>query len=99
MLMRWALRLVFIALGVCAYTSLASGVYGVIRHPSYLGLLINSMGWSLAFRSGVGVPLTLLLIPPLLARIDAEENLLHSQFGDEYNTYRSHTWRLIPGIY
>ena len=30
---------------------------------------------------------------------DAEENLLHSQFGDEYNLYRSHTWRLIPGIY
>jgi protein-S-isoprenylcysteine O-methyltransferase Ste14 len=26
-----------------------SGVYGVIRHPSYLGLLINSLGWALAF--------------------------------------------------
>jgi protein-S-isoprenylcysteine O-methyltransferase Ste14 len=81
------------------HTLVTSGVYGVIRHPSYLGLLINSMGWSLAFRSGVGVLLTLLLIPPLLARIDAEENLLHSQFGDEYNTYRSRTWRLIPWIY
>ena len=76
-----------------------SGIYGVIRHPSYLGLLINSLGWSLAFRSGVGVLLTVLLIPPLLARIDAEENLLHSEFGDDYNAYRSHTWRLIPGIY
>lgn len=76
-----------------------SGIYGVIRHPSYLGLLINSLGWSLAFRSGVGVLLTVLLIPPLLARIDAEENLLHSQFGDDYNAYRSHTWRLVPGIY
>jgi protein-S-isoprenylcysteine O-methyltransferase Ste14 len=76
-----------------------SGIYGVILHPSYLGLLINSLGWSLAFRSGVGVLLTVLLIPPLLARIDAEENLLHSEFGDDYNAYRSHTWRLIPGIY
>jgi protein-S-isoprenylcysteine O-methyltransferase Ste14 len=76
-----------------------SGVYEVIRHPSYLGLLINSLGWSLAFRSGVGVLLTVLLIPPLLARIDAEENMLYSQFGGEYNMYRSHTWRLIPGIY
>ena len=76
-----------------------SGIYGVIRHPSYLGLLINSLGWSLAFRSGVGVLLTVLLIPPLLARIDAEENLLHSEFGDDYNAYSSHTWRLIPGIY
>jgi protein-S-isoprenylcysteine O-methyltransferase Ste14 len=81
------------------HTLVTSGVYGLIRHPSYLGLLINSLGWSLAFRSGVGVTLTMLLIPPLLARIDAEENLLRSQFGDEYKTYLSHTWRLIPGIY
>jgi protein-S-isoprenylcysteine O-methyltransferase Ste14 len=81
------------------HTLVTSGVYGVIRHPSYLGLLINSLGWSLAFRSGVGVLLTVLLIPPLLARIDAEENLLHSEFGDNYNVYRSRTWRLIPGIY
>lgn len=76
-----------------------SGVYRVIRHPSYLGLLINSLGWSLAFRSGVGVILTLLLIPPLIARIHAEENLLRGEFGDEYKTYCSHTSRLIPGIY
>ena len=81
------------------HTLVTSGIYGVIRHPSYLGLLINSLGWSLAFRSGVGVFLTLLFIPPLLARIDAEEKLLHSQFGDDYNVYRSHTWLLIPGIY
>src|SRR5918996_3921832 len=81
------------------HTLVSSGVYRVIRHPSYLGLLINSLGWSLAFRSGVGVLLTVLLIPPLLARIDAEENLLHSEFGDEYKAYRSRTSRLIPGIY
>jgi protein-S-isoprenylcysteine O-methyltransferase Ste14 len=81
------------------HTLVASGVYRVIRHPSYLGLLINSLGWSLAFRSGVGVILTMLLIPPLLARISAEENLLRGQFRDEYNAYCSHTWRLIPGIY
>ena len=81
------------------HTLVTSGVYRVIRHPSYLGLLINSLGWSLAFRSAVGVLLTVLLILPLLARIKAEENLLRSQFGDDCNRYRSHTWRLIPGIY
>jgi protein-S-isoprenylcysteine O-methyltransferase Ste14 len=81
------------------HTLVTTGIYGVIRHPSYLGLLINSLGWSLAFRSGVGVLLTMLLIPILLSRISAEENLLHAQFGDDYNTYRSHTSRLIPGIY
>jgi protein-S-isoprenylcysteine O-methyltransferase Ste14 len=76
-----------------------SGVYRVIRHPSYLGLLINSLAWGLAFRSGVGVLLTALLIPPLLARIHAEERLLRTQFGGEYDAYRNRTWRLIPGLY
>ena len=43
---------------------LTSGIYSVIRHPSYLGLLLNSLGWSLAFRAGAGVVVTVLLIPP-----------------------------------
>jgi protein-S-isoprenylcysteine O-methyltransferase Ste14 len=38
-------------------------------------------------------------IPPLLARIHAEEKLLRSQFGDEYDVYCARTSRLIPGIY
>jgi protein-S-isoprenylcysteine O-methyltransferase Ste14 len=76
-----------------------SGIYGVIRHPSYLGLLIGALGWGLAFRSGVGVLLAALFIPPLLARIGAEERLLRSQFGAAYDAYRARTWRLLPGLY
>jgi len=75
------------------------GVYSVIRHPSYLGLLVGSLGWALAFRSGVGVLLTALLVPPLLARMNAEERLLRAQFGSEYDAYRARTSRLIPGLY
>ncbi|MFZ1120160.1 MAG: isoprenylcysteine carboxylmethyltransferase family protein [Candidatus Binataceae bacterium] len=81
------------------HTLVTSGVYGVIRHPSYLGLFVNSLGWGLAFRSGVGVLLTVLTMLPLLARIRAEERLLRSQFGDEYDAYCARTSRLIPGIY
>jgi protein-S-isoprenylcysteine O-methyltransferase Ste14 len=73
------------------HTLVTGGVYSVIRHPSYLGLLVNSLGWVLAFRSGVGLLLTALLIPPLLARIGAEERLLHAQFGAEYEAYRART--------
>ena len=75
------------------------GIYGVIRHPSYVGLFVSSMGWALAFRSGVGVLLTLMMIPPLIARIRAEERLLHAQFGAAYDAYRARTSRLIPGVY
>lgn len=81
------------------HTLVTTGIYGVIRHPSYLGLLTSSLGWGLAFRSGAGVVLALLLIPPLLARIRAEERLLRTQFGAEYDAYRARTSRLIPGVY
>ena len=75
------------------------GIYGLIRHPSYLGMLVNALGWGLAFRSGVGVLLVALTIPPLLARIGAEERLLHSEFGADYDAFRARTSRLIPGVY
>jgi protein-S-isoprenylcysteine O-methyltransferase Ste14 len=75
------------------------GVYGIIRHPSYLGAVILMFGWALAFRSGVGLILAALIIPPILARIRSEEALLHAQFGEQYDTYCQRTSRLIPGIY
>jgi len=81
------------------HTLVTTGVYAVIRHPSYLGLLTSSLGWGLAFRSGVGVLITTLLLVPLLARIRAEEALLSSQFGAEYDAFRARTWRLVPGVY
>ena len=75
------------------------GIYGVIRNPSYLGLLISSLGWVLAFRSGIGLVLTASLLVPLVARIRAEERLLREHFGAEYEAYCTRTWRLVPGIY
>ena len=81
------------------HTLVTNGIYGVIRNPSYLGLLVNSLGWGLAYRSGVGVLLMLFIIPPLVARIRAEERLLRSQFGAEYDAYCARTSRLIPGLY
>lgn len=77
-----------------------TGVYRIIRHPSYLGLLVSTAGWAIAFRSTIGVLLTALLIIPLVARIRSEEAMLQSQFGGEYDAYRARTaWRLFPGLY
>jgi protein-S-isoprenylcysteine O-methyltransferase Ste14 len=75
------------------------GIYGVIRNPSYLGLLVTSLGWVLTFRSGVGVLLVSVLLVPLVARIRAEERLLREHFGAEYDAYCKRTWRLVPGVY
>ncbi len=75
------------------------GLYRFIRHPSYLGLVIGAFGWALVFHSVVGVILASLNVPPLIARIRAEEALLAETFGAEYEAYRARTARLAPGIY
>ncbi len=76
-----------------------SGLYKVIRHPSYLGLFINALGWALAFRSWVGVAIAVLMLIVVLFRIRSEERLLSETFGAEYDAYRARTWRLAPFIY
>ena len=81
------------------HTLVTTGPYRLIRHPSYLGMLIYMLGWVLAFRSIAGVLITALLLLPLLARIRSEEKLLRSQFGAEYDAYRARTSRLIPGLW
>ncbi|GAB3625867.1 hypothetical protein PTE30175_04107 [Pandoraea terrae] len=81
------------------HTLVTDGIYRYIRNPSYLGLLVGALGWALVFRSGAGILLAALNLPPLFARIRAEESLLRSQFGDQYDQYCEKTWRLIPGIY
>ncbi|HTA55972.1 MAG TPA: isoprenylcysteine carboxylmethyltransferase family protein [Candidatus Acidoferrales bacterium] len=81
------------------HTLVTAGIYGVIRHPSYLGLLLSAFGWALAFRSGLGVLLAAILIPIIVVRMNSEEQLLAAQFGAEYANYRARTSRLIPGVY
>jgi protein-S-isoprenylcysteine O-methyltransferase Ste14 len=81
------------------HTLVTTGIYSVIRNPSYAGMIVALLGWALAFRSGVGLLLTALLVPPLVVRIRAEEKMLRSEFGSEYVAYLAHTWRLVPWVY
>ena len=81
------------------HTLVTTGIYCIIRNPSYLGLLLGSLGWSLGFRSVAGIVITALHLVPLVARMNAEERLLAANFGAEYEAYRARTWRLIPHLY
>lgn len=76
-----------------------TGIYRVVRNPSYVGMLATTLGWVLAFRSGVGVLLVACMLIPLVARMHAEERMLRSHFGGEYEAYFARTWRLIPWLY
>jgi len=75
------------------------GVYRHIRHPRYLGGIILAIGLSLLFRSWIGLAASFLFIGVVLSRIKDEEALLHSEFGQEWETYCQQSWRLIPCLY
>jgi protein-S-isoprenylcysteine O-methyltransferase Ste14 len=81
------------------HTLVTTGLYRAIRHPSYLGLLVSTLGWGMGFRSGIGVLLAALMLVPMLGRIAAEERLLRAEFGAEYDAYRARTARLVPGLF
>ena len=81
------------------HTLVTDGIYRTIRNPSYLGMLVLMFGMALTFRSGIGLLIGVSALHPLIPRMNSEEALLKSEFGDEYETYLSHTWRLVPWVY
>ncbi len=77
-----------------------SGPYRLIRHPSYTGLLMASLGLGIALGTWLSIPACLL--PPLIGfsvRLAHEEDVLASELGDPYREYTERTWRLVPGLW
>jgi len=77
-----------------------TGIYGVIRHPAYLGHLVSLLGIGLVLGNLVGL-LALVMLPlaGILYRIHVEEGALLGYFGSAYQAYASRTKRLLPGIW
>ncbi len=76
-----------------------TGIYGVIRHPMYLGILLSMPGFALIFRSWLAIPTFLLSAVFVGVRVRQEEKLLEQRFGEEFARYRSRTRRLVPFVY
>ncbi|MGC2404655.1 MAG: isoprenylcysteine carboxylmethyltransferase family protein [Acidobacteriaceae bacterium] len=77
-----------------------SGLYRLVRHPSYLGLELILLG--LALHARTWACFVVVLVPPTLAvlyRIHVEETALRLAFGSDYEDYRRSTKQLIPGVY
>ena len=73
------------------------GPYRLVRHPSYTGVLITSIGLGLAVQS-LGALLVLLLFFGISFgyRMYVEERTLLSALGQDYASYMKRTKRLIP---
>jgi len=77
-----------------------TGLYKLVRHPSYLGALIAYVGFSLALGNWMSVAVIMTITTPLyLYRIHEEDAALLAAFGDPYRAYCATTKRLIPWVY
>ena len=76
-----------------------TGLYRYIRHPSYMGTFITSLGYGLALTNGLSLA-TMLIVPGVIYgfRMRVEEAALLEAFGEEYRAYMRRTKRLIPFI-
>lgn len=76
------------------------GLFKVVRHPSYLGLLLILGGFSLVMGNLLSILIvTIPVIAAILYRISVEESLLKGEFGKKYLDYMGKTRKIIPLVY
>jgi protein-S-isoprenylcysteine O-methyltransferase Ste14 len=77
----------------------STGLYGLVRHPMYVGTLIMMIGTPLALDSYWGLLAIVLALPVLAARINDEEKMLRQEL-DGYDGYMEKVhYRLVPGVW
>ena len=74
-----------------------TGPYRYLRHPNYLCLACEVLGFPLIFNSFYFFAFALMVyLPLILIRVYLEEKELISQFGQEYIYYRNEAWAFFP---
>lgn len=77
-----------------------NGVYKRLRNPAYTGMLLFIVGVAISLRSAIAAVVSLFVFTLCLSiRIRVEEKALREKFGDEFEKYCAHTWRLVPFIW
>ena len=78
---------------------ISTGVYGLVRHPLYLGCLLMLLGAPVLMGSIYGLGLSLIAVIILVGRIIGEEKMLINEL-EGYEDYKKKvTFRLIPFIW
>jgi protein-S-isoprenylcysteine O-methyltransferase Ste14 len=81
-----------------AHVLKTDGLYKIVRHPSYLGLLLIIVGISF-FMSNI-LSSIVVIVPIFLAtnyRISVEEKALTAEFGSQYEDYKRRMRKIVPG--
>lgn len=82
-----------------AHRIVNTGLYRWVRHPSYSGLMMSTVGLGLASGSGAAFLVTLVLMVAVhVHRIHVEEQTMLKEFGKDYADYMKGTKRVIPFV-
>lgn len=74
------------------------GIYKLVRHPIYSGLMLGSIGWALWWGSVAGVAYAVIVIAFFDRKAAREEAWLHEHHAD-YGAYARRVKKFLPGIY
>ena len=74
-----------------------TGVYALVRHPIYAGLILAAFGWAFARASVIAIVLAVALAAFFGLKSAREEAWLHERYPG-YAAYRARTGRFLPRI-
>ena len=78
---------------------ITNGIYGLIRHPMYTGVVLGGLGQlGLLHNWIVGPAMLVAGLLLMVLRIPIEERFLLDQFGDAYAAYQNRTGAVFPKI-
>jgi protein-S-isoprenylcysteine O-methyltransferase Ste14 len=79
---------------------MTTGIYGMVRHPTYLGNILYPLGLSIMLRATWALLFCIFLILFHIVLISQEEKELEAEFGERYKEYKKKVrWRLIPYLF
>jgi protein-S-isoprenylcysteine O-methyltransferase Ste14 len=73
-----------------------NGIYKIIRHPIYTGILLLFIGNTLIVGDYRGILAVMIVFVSFWFKLVKEEKLLLDLFGNQYTAYKNRTKALIP---
>ena len=76
-----------------------SGVYAVVRHPIYSGILLAAIGFTLAVGSWWQVLVTVVLTLFFTGKSRWEDAMLAEEYGTTWQAWASRTGAIVPRVW
>lgn len=76
-----------------------TGIYSLIRHPIYTGMLMMSIGVVCTLQSVVSLIILAIALTVIFSRIPKEERFMTQTFPDQYPAYKKRTQALVPFVW